>query len=331
MKKTLLLEDLHVADEVKELVRYLKPIMFKLKMGKHNFTISKDEYTVYLTKRGYNSAAITKLAFFLELYFDVNVTSDTYGGNAVAVHNKNDIKWLPNKYLGKHDQAIIIEDKANIELSFKMINNSLDNPENNEAIIHELNHVFQTMRKSNKVRIFSKHKIRMFDKYTIAKNNTNNKNYFIKTLSKIYYYLNRDEQDAYGNGLYAILIKNKPNKPQEFVKYTQQYERLNYFKTLLNNIDIWQNKTYQMEFQEAKELFFNKALSDEFMLKSIKTYLTQEISRYEKILSGNLSKYLKDISIKEIKTMSIEEREEERKRLKKLLEQMSYRCYIFQQ
>jgi len=328
----LLTEELHIADEVKELTRYVKNIVKNYGVGTSHFDVNRGQYVNYLVKRGYNSENIKEYAFFEYINFTVNIENvsnfdDQGGGTHTPIYSDDDIVFTGDNPNKRQYNVRITNNKADIILNLYLVNGQIIPQSYDEVIQHELQHAYQNMRhRHGQKNTLTKTYVRMGEKYAGAKRNVNSSNPYAKDISEIYYYLNRSEQDSYANGLYSSLTSNKPTNLQSFLNTTRQYQVLNSLKNIYKNIEYWKrlNGEEYNQFKEARNLFFPTSLTDEQVVNSLKNHLHQELPRFEKKLSGVVSKYQKDITPTQQKTMTQEESEKLKKRFMELLTATHY-------
>ena len=139
--RTLITEELHVADEVKELSLYLKRYILQLipKGLQHDFTIDNQTYSKYLGKRGYNNIDISRYAFFEELHVSVNI----FNSEIRKLGSKTNIKYnTKSKGVNKNNREVEEIKITDIEMLLNLyIFNGKPVPIGfDEVIQHEVNH-----------------------------------------------------------------------------------------------------------------------------------------------------------------------------------------------
>jgi len=302
----LLNEELHIADGVKELTTYIEHRLSKYKNPKgdnFNFSITKKEYILYLHSLGYSNSVCENLAFFENLQIQGRISNYTHphlmsGKTGFGELNKNPKMNFTTPPNVKKHRADIKIDNPNIALYLGKLHGEPYAPRYYEVIQHEVSHLYNAIKKfHNKNYGYSKNFTKLSNMYNKSKENLNNSNDIVKLFAEIYYYLCRNEQSAFANGLYRRLISEKPNfeTPENVENYlhnTVQYQQLLIFKDVLSDID---NFVVDEEWNEAKELFFGRSVSNEQVKKTIKLFLYREIPNFQKKLSGIVMKYKKDL------------------------------------
>jgi hypothetical protein len=291
-------ESEHIADEVLELSQFIQNKILNYKKTYGVFIIFKHEYKKYLQTNKITPATIEDCLFFndLDVSFDItdyNDANHTGGGGSLS---KN-VSYKTVKNNNGEDETIALIHRAIIELHLNTLNGKVYPPDFTEPIKHEVNHLYQLYKKYNNKSInISNITGKLTKKYAEAKKYINSDNWYVQTISQIYYYLNREEQDAYVNGLYANLIDSKIifNDIDNFIQNTRQYKWLNHFKGVYNHINEWNLE--DDEYIIAKNIFFDKSLTSRQVWSSIKNFLNSEIPNFEKKLNGVVRKYKRGIT-----------------------------------
>jgi len=310
-----LTEELHIADEVKELTAYIEFRLSKYNnryKDSFNFIITKEDYLSYLSKIGFSKEESNPIVFFEKItiqgyiknYTSVESMGRGIGTGELIKNPKIDYTTQDNK----NTRADIKIDNPIITLQLCKLNGEPYPPKYHEVIQHEVSHLYETIKKlHNKNYGYTKNNIRLLDKYNIAKEHFNSNNEIIKTFSEIYYYLDRGEQSAFSNGLYRCLVADKPpleNIEENYLINTIQYKQLGIFNDVLKDID---NFVEDDEWNEAKILFFGQSPSNEQVKSSIKIFLYREIPNFQRKLFGVVMKYKKDCKITEESRKKFEE------------------------
>lgn len=158
-------------------------------------------------------------------------------------------------------------------ISGNIISNTL-----NDTVFHELEHLFQQI-KSNAL-------LSDDDFYKLVARNLNNKNEAINIASKILYISFKKEQEAFANGFYGFLTKNKPNpyEMDDILKYTDIYSHVvhlrKHYNTLINTNDELFEELVQNVYPTLTK---NKLLKIcKYSIKSLLHKIGRTIAKYNK-------------------------------------------------
>jgi hypothetical protein len=275
-------------------VKYLTNALFgqiDLSYGEHQsqFDYTVLEFKEYLSTIPYKEN-LNDLLFFTKIKVLYTITDfDNINNVELVKSSEAKINWLAN--ISKK----IIVGSGSLSLHLSTINGIPHPPMFQEVIQHEVNHLYQRWENANNSQRHSKNTYGKWSPmYQIAKGNTDNKNRYISSISKVFYYLDRREQDSYANGLYANLMNNENiDNLENFLENTRQYRIINMLETIYNNINQWDENSY--EFLEAKKFFSNDELKENPHLKNVtKNVINNELPRFKKKVRNAIEKYKMD-------------------------------------
>ena len=212
---------------------------------------------------------------------DLNVHFDAYNFK----NHKEMVEWVEkNGELYKNGYS---PSENKLYLTFFSINGNIDTNYVYETVQHEVEHYWQ-VKKSGKQISYFKGKTNSTIEELMQSNNL-----YLRYFSKIIYITKKFEIDAYVNGAYSVLCKNKFKSPNEFIENTEIKQLINLYQEYYSwLLDIsFKSPTIIMALTECKNAgLINKIHEKKYFLTLIENaadYLTSKIGRAWALYTAN--------------------------------------------
>jgi len=290
---------LHIAREVKTLTDYIEYCLMEYNNPFYDFfdfSITKDEYLSFLEEIG----ECKSLAFFdvvkvrgeLINFDSLDSIENARVGYGETYYIVRLIDKVEHKIKNTYVAETHIIDPV-IDLNLVKVCGDPYNRRYEEIIQHEVAHFYKAIKRYHKrVKNIDTRNYRELSRLReIACKNCYNENLTIRFIAEMYYFLNREEQSAFANGLYKRLVIENPMDVYACIADTREFKYLKGFKRVLQDIDRY---IEDEDWFEAKKLFYGETVSSAHAKKMIKTFLRREVPKFQKKISGVITKYLEE-------------------------------------